>query len=139
VGRRKRLARGGLLAFIGYILSPLSWWNDLFVNIPIAYVAASLLSLLYPKGFAAFFAASYLATNILGFLMMHWGAEDMAGRRIGGERRILYYVVVSTIYTLLVLALAETGIIKPLQSLAERRGASGRITLLFLHRPLIAR
>jgi hypothetical protein len=29
-----------LVAIIGFILSPLSWWNDLFVNIPLAYLFA---------------------------------------------------------------------------------------------------
>ena len=32
----KRKAYGGLLGFIGFLLSPLSWWNDLFVNVPLA-------------------------------------------------------------------------------------------------------
>ena len=29
-----RRVAGGFLGFIGYMLSPLSWWNDLFVNVP---------------------------------------------------------------------------------------------------------
>ena len=117
MGRRRRLARGGVLAAIGYILSPLSWWNDLVVNIPIAYLAASLAALMYPGSFTAVFAAAYLATNILGFLLMHWGAEDLAGRRLGGEKRLLYYLVVSAAYTALVVLLAETGIVKPIRDL----------------------
>ncbi|MDK2383739.1 MAG: hypothetical protein QI199_02870, partial [Candidatus Korarchaeota archaeon] len=120
VGRGKRLARGGLLATIGYILSPLSWWNDLFVNIPIAYVAASLVAVVFPGAFAEALAAAYLATNILGFLLMHWGAEDMAGRRIGGGRRLAYYVAVSAAYTALVLLLAEAGIVAPIQDLSGK-------------------
>jgi len=33
----KRKLKGGFLATVGFILSPFSWWNDLVVNIPIAY------------------------------------------------------------------------------------------------------
>jgi hypothetical protein len=32
----KKLAGGFLLA-IGYLLSPLCWWNDLIFNLPVAY------------------------------------------------------------------------------------------------------
>ena len=32
-----RKIKGGVVAMIGFLLSPLSWWNDAFVNIPIAY------------------------------------------------------------------------------------------------------
>ena len=30
--------------FVGWILSPFTFWNDAFVNIPLSYVAASLLA-----------------------------------------------------------------------------------------------
>ena len=30
--------RGGALVSLGYMLSPLSWWHDLFFNLPIALV-----------------------------------------------------------------------------------------------------
>lgn len=119
MGRRRRLARGGLLATIGYILSPLSWWNDLFVNIPIAYGAASLVALVYPEAFAYSFAAFYLLTNILGFILMHRGAEDIAGRSLG-RRSTLYYIVISAAYTALVLLLAYIGVLPPLQKLVAR-------------------
>jgi membrane protein implicated in regulation of membrane protease activity len=40
----KRKVTGGVLAFAGFMLSPLSWWNDLFVNVPLALVFAWLVS-----------------------------------------------------------------------------------------------
>ncbi len=43
IGMRK--ARGGLIAMVGYLLSPVSWWNDLFVNIPLAYAFGALVGL----------------------------------------------------------------------------------------------
>ena len=29
--------KGGILLTVGYLLSPLCWWNDLIINLPIAY------------------------------------------------------------------------------------------------------
>ena len=42
----KRL-RGGFFVVIGFLLSPMSWWNDLFFNLPIAYGFGYLCSLLH--------------------------------------------------------------------------------------------
>ncbi len=36
--------RGSFLLGIGYMLSPLSWWNDLFFNLPIALLFGYLVS-----------------------------------------------------------------------------------------------
>jgi hypothetical protein len=41
----KRKSYGGVLGFIGFMLSPLSWWNDLFVNVPLAPAFAWTISL----------------------------------------------------------------------------------------------
>ncbi len=110
-----RFAGGSIIAFIGYILSPASWWNDLFVNIPIAYVAASIASILNPDLFAPAFAASYLMTNVLGFILMHTGTEIV----VKGKPRLtwltlLKYAVVSAVYTAVAIILVEVGIIQPL-------------------------
>ncbi len=93
----------------GYILSPLTWWNDLFVNIPLSYVIASLLThVLGRELFPQLFATAYLFTNILGLLLMHisisWGIT---------RRKILIDVAAAALYTILVYALAYYGIIQP--------------------------
>lgn len=106
--------RGGIVATIGYILSPLSWWNDLFVNIPIAYVAASLISLFSRELFLSAFIASYLTTNIAGLIMMHVGVEGVVkGSSNLSRRAAIKYILVSIIYTFLVSILALTNVIEP--------------------------
>jgi hypothetical protein len=35
-----RKIKGGILVTLGFLLSPVSWWNDIFVNIPLAYIFA---------------------------------------------------------------------------------------------------
>ncbi len=112
---RRRKVKGGILVLIGYILSPLSWWNDLFVNIPISYVVASIVSYFYPGIFTAAFVAAYLATNVLGFVLMHLGAEEIVSS--GGKRSrggLVKYIVVAVVYTFLIVALAELGIVEPI-------------------------
>lgn len=111
---RRRRVKGGVLVLIGYILSPLSWWNDLFVNIPISYVAASIVSYFYPGIFTAAFVAAYLATNVLGFVLMHVGAEEMLSSEKPSRGSLAKYIVVAFAYTFLIIALAELGVVEPL-------------------------
>jgi hypothetical protein len=73
--------RGGLLAVIGFLLSPLSWWNDLFVNIPLALGFAWLIGLAWPTAFEASFVVGYWLTNVAGLVLLTRGAKTaLAGR-----------------------------------------------------------
>ena len=47
----KRKLWGSTLGVIGFLLSPLSWWNDLLVNIPLAVAFAWVVSWFYPPCF----------------------------------------------------------------------------------------
>jgi hypothetical protein len=112
---------GGMLAFIGFLLSPLSWWNDAFVNIPVAYAAALLLSLADERLFVASFIGAYWATNVLGLALMHAGASRAAGRETRGS--LLQFIAISLAYTALILLLARMDFVRaPLAHL----GATGR-------------
>lgn len=70
-----------MLLISGYILSPLSWWNDLYVNVPLSYVFAGLASRLYKAVFLGAFIVCYWITNIAGFIMMHKGAERVMQKK----------------------------------------------------------
>ena len=107
---RKGLFRG-ILFITGYILSPLTWWNDLFVNIPISYVIASIISKIIGEDyFPELIVSVYLFTNVLGFLLMHisisWGRTS--------RRKLLIDIIIATGYTILVYVLALLGYIKPI-------------------------
>ncbi len=88
--------RRATLFTAGYILSPLSFWNDAFVNIPLAYAAALIASMLVGGGvFPAAFFAAYLASNVAGLLMMH-----VAVRGVKLEAKSLAETLVAaTVYT----------------------------------------
>src|SRR5437762_2871403 len=67
----RRKGWGTALAFVGFMLSPLSWWNDLVVNVPLALAFAWLVSWFYRGAFAASFILGYWLTNVLGLVLMH--------------------------------------------------------------------
>src|SRR5208337_3570163 len=114
----KRRVTGGTMAFVGYMLSPLSWWNDLYVNVPLALVFAWVLTLFYKPGFAIFFVLGYWLTNVAGFVILHKGAQKMLTEKDKqyNRRQLLRDVVISLLYTALIVALVKAGILKPIQS-----------------------
>ena len=65
--------KGVILGTIGYLLSPLSWWNDLIVNIPLAYGFASVFGLISERLFFPMIVIGYWLTNVLGLFLMHYG------------------------------------------------------------------
>lgn len=68
-----RRAIGAVLAWIGYVLSPLSWWNDLFVNVPLAIGFAWPFAALDRRLFMPAFMIGYALTNVIGLMLMHHG------------------------------------------------------------------
>jgi len=113
----KRKVKGGFLAAVGYLLSPLSWWNDMFVNVPLALVFAWIVSAFYKPAFAASMVIGYWLTNVLGFVLMHKGAQQLLSEeeKRYSRRELLKDLVISLFYTLLILMLIKVGVLKPFQ------------------------
>jgi len=113
----KRKISGGVLAFIGYMLSPLSWWNDMFVNVPLALVFAWVISAFYKPAFGLSLVIGYWLTNVLGFVLMHKGAQTIFAQkeRKYSRRDLLKDVAISLLYTVLIVALVKIGVLKPFQ------------------------
>jgi hypothetical protein len=114
----KRKVTGGVLAFVGYMLSPLSWWNDLFVNVPLALAFAWLVSWFYKPLFALALVVGYWLTNIIGFILMHKGAQKMLSEKQSrySRRDLLRDVGISLLYTALIVALVKFGILQPIKN-----------------------
>ena len=111
----KRKISGGALATIGYLLSPLSWWNDAFVNIPLALVFAWVVSFFYKPAFAASLIIGYWLTNVFGLMLLHKGARQVfSDKPLPDSRRELWMdVIVSVIYTVVIVALVKLEVLKP--------------------------
>jgi len=114
----KRKVTGGILAFVGYMLSPLSWWNDLFVNIPLALAFAWAISLFYREAFTPSLILGYWLTNVLGFILLHKGAQRVLTERSNpySRRDLLRDTAISLFYTAVIVALVRWGILKPVMT-----------------------
>lgn len=99
--------RGGVMVGLGYMLSPLSWWNDLFFNLPIALGFGYALSWMRADWFLPGTIVGYWLSNVVGILMMQFGAMDMfvSDEKRNVKRDLLLGLGGSTLYTLVVAAL----------------------------------
>ena len=99
------------LFFIGWLLSPLTTWNDLLINIPLAYLSASLLFKIVPVNFALQVIIFYWLSNGLGILLMY-----ITGRSILKEKRLNFRSVLITllIYTIALFIMDKIALLKPL-------------------------
>ncbi len=104
------------MAFAGFMLSPLSWWNDLFVNVPLALAFAWVIALFYKPAFAPSVVLGYWLTNIAGFILMHKGAHLCISAKPLKYTRLdlLRDLAISLLYTVLIVALIRFGVLKPI-------------------------
>jgi hypothetical protein len=125
----KRKFGGGALAAAGYMLSPLSWWNDTFVNLPLAYVFAWCASRFHRPAFGAALVIGYWLTNVLGFILMHKGAQTLAARagRHYSRRDFVKDISVSLAYTALVIVLLKLHVLKPIEDYVQQQKILGSV------------
>lgn len=118
----QRKTAGSIIAFIGYMLSPLSWWNDLFVNVPLAIAFAWVISLFYPSAFMPSAVLGYWLTNLLGFILLHKGAQQVLGKQPKPYSRgdLIKDISISLLYTGIIILLVRFGVIKPVQSYFQK-------------------
>jgi hypothetical protein len=113
---KQKTISGSIMALAGYILSPLSWWNDAFVNIPLAYIFAWLISVFYRPFFGPGFVAGYWLTNIIGLVMMHKGVCQMVSEKYcapaNRRKRLIHDLLISIGYTGVIILLLEFNIVK---------------------------
>jgi len=101
---------------IGFLLSPLSWWNDLFVNVPLALAFAWAVGFVWPSGFAASFIAGYWLTNVLGLVLLQKGARRALTDQpaLYSRKELLKDLVVSLFYTLVIVVLIKLKVLQPI-------------------------
>lgn len=123
----KRRVTGGLLAAVGFVLSPLSWWNDAFVNLPLALGFAWAVSSCAGAGarervFNIAVVVGYWLTNVLGFVLMHKGVQWLRSPHEKAEtkREIWKDLWISLGYTVLIVVLIKLGVLKPIQGYFNR-------------------
>ncbi len=106
--------RSGAVIVIGYMLSPLSWWNDLFFNFPIAYGFGYVFSLVSEDWFLPFTVAGYWLSNVAGMIMMQVGASDLIRQEDSPrdwKKQFALGLLSSTAYTVGIVVLIKLNIL----------------------------
>jgi hypothetical protein len=104
-----------LLSVVGYVLSPLSFWNDLFVNFPIAYFCGLLCGFVSQRLFLPGLVAGYWLSNIAGVVLLHKGIVCMVNpdRPVKISRSELIKSGLWTLaYTAVLIILVKAGILR---------------------------
>ncbi|MEG4531648.1 hypothetical protein [Microcoleus sp. D2_18a_D3] len=107
--------RGGLLLAIGYLLSPLCWWNDIFFNLPIAYAFGYICSWLSPDLLFPCTIVGYWLSNIVGILLMQLGTLDVFAdkpKEKNLKKELLTGLVSSTAFTVVIVALIHFNVLE---------------------------
>lgn len=119
----QRKITGGLLAALGFMLSPLSWWNDAFVNLPLAVAFGWLCSFWVGAAhrnpvFNVAVVVGYWLTNVLGFVLMHRGVRQLRSTAVQGvtRRELWKDLWISLGYTALIVVLLKLGVLKPVEA-----------------------
>ncbi|HEY9852571.1 MAG TPA: hypothetical protein V6D28_24080 [Leptolyngbyaceae cyanobacterium] len=105
---------GGLLLILGYLLSPLCWWNDLLFNLPIAYCFGYICSWLSSNLLLPGLIVGYWISNIAGILLMQIGTLEVfqgENEKRDFKKELLTGLISSTAYTLLILGLIQLKIL----------------------------
>lgn len=114
---QSRFVSAGIVGLVGYLLSPLSPWNDAFLNIPLAYACAWLVSLAYRPAFLPALIIAYWITNIVGLILLHKGAvkalQKRGERAAYGKGAFMKDIVWSLVYTALISLLVKLGLLRP--------------------------
>ena len=98
---------------MGFILSPFTWWNDLVVNLPIAWFLTSF----FPHAwFKPAFIVSYWVTNIAGLMMMYFSKDIITHKKIEPLSRNTFakLLLITTLFTLIFWLLMVVRIIRPI-------------------------
>lgn len=115
-----------LLLAVGWLLSPLCWWNDLVINLPLAYGFGLLVKQLRPEWFAGGLIVGYWLSNVLGIVLMQTSALEVfqqPGEPHARRRELLWGLLTSSVYTLVVFVLVHVGVIHtPIAELTSTAG-----------------
>lgn len=108
--------------FLGWVLSPLTIWNDSFVNIPLAYLIANFVYFITHFHFRWLFISSYIFTNILGVILMLVSGKKYIFSRESKIKALISLIVNTTIFSVIITLLDKSGILAPLSLYVSRFG-----------------
>ena len=106
-----------IVCTVGFILSPLSWWNDLVVNVPLSYAFAWIVGktlhpfiVIHKWLFIDLLVVGYFLTNLIGFLMIH---HSVSGLKKNKAISIKSQILVSIAYTIIIIVFFSSSFCNP--------------------------
>jgi len=104
-----------VLSVSGYLLSPLSFWNDLFINFPIAYAFGLLFGFISRSLFLPGMIFGYWVSNVAGFVLLHKGILCMVNPNLKirfSKSELIKDGILSSVYTVGLIILVKTGMLR---------------------------
>lgn len=103
------------LFIVGFLLSPLCWWNDLVFNLPISYGFGKLISIFSADLLIPASIVGYWLSNIIGIILMQLGAVNFINNKSDEEQNLSKNIWVgigtSTAFTIVVVILWQTNLL----------------------------
>lgn len=109
-GQGWRKIGGLILVGIGFLLSPLCWWNDLIFNLPLAYGFGRLCSWIVPQWLIPGAIAGYWLSNLVGIVLMQTGTGRVlqsSSQATSFKQTLWSGVLSSTAFTVVVVLLVH--------------------------------
>ena len=109
-GQGWRKIGGLMLVGIGFLLSPLCWWNDLIFNLPLAYGFGRLCSWFVPQWLIPGAIAGYWLSNVIGIVLMQAGTGRVlqsSSQTASFKQTLWTGVLSSTAFTVVVVLLVH--------------------------------
>lgn len=107
--------KGVVLLVIGYLLSPLCWWNDLIFNLPIAYGFGYVCSWVWPDLLLPASIVGYWLSNLVGIVLMQMGAVKVLQKQPQDrslKKELMSGFISSTAYTAVIVLLIQFKIVE---------------------------
>ena len=102
-----------IIFFIGWLLSPFTFWNDVFVNIPISYICANLLSRIIRVDFLLLVLVAYWLSNAVGVLMMYASGKAIIRDKRALMRELAVFLATIALYSAILILLNKAGVLRP--------------------------
>lgn len=115
----KRLFRV-FIFFTGWILSPFTWWNDAFVNMPLSYLIANFIYYLMKLPFKWLVIGSYWFTNLLGIYFMYFGGKQLMVSSKNKSKTAILLILFIIVYSAIMLYLDKEGKLIPICEYFEK-------------------
>jgi hypothetical protein len=93
----------------GWLLSPLTTWNDILINIPLAYIMARAFKALVGLDMAILTVVFYWITNIAGLGMMYFGARRIAAESKIPRKSLLSVIIPMIVYSVIIIIIDRWG------------------------------